>query len=114
MDKIFLACVMIALYEYSASQKMKQRELILIKEKTEAELSFLKSQINPHFLFNTLNNIYALAREKSDKTADIILKLSGLLRFMLYETRENLFLFPKRFSSSILICKYRKSVLMTD
>jgi len=88
MDKIFLACVMIALYEYSAGQKMKQRELILIKEKTEAELSFLKSQINPHFLFNTLNNIYALAREKSDKTADIILKLSGLLRFMLYETRE--------------------------
>ncbi|UQB70442.1 sensor histidine kinase [Epilithonimonas zeae] len=88
MDKIFLACVMIALYEYSASQKLKQREILLIKEKTEAELNFLKSQINPHFLFNTLNNIYSLAREKSDKTADVILKLSSLLRFMLYETKE--------------------------
>jgi len=88
MDKIFLACIMIALYEYSASQKLKQREILLIKEKTEAELNFLKSQINPHFLFNTLNNIYSLAREKSDKTADVILKLSSLLRFMLYETKE--------------------------
>lgn len=88
MDKIFLACVMIALYEYSASQKLKQREILLMKEKTEAELNFLKSQINPHFLFNTLNNIYSLAREKSDKTADVILKLSSLLRFMLYETKE--------------------------
>lgn len=88
MDKIFLACVMIALYEYSASQKLKQREILLMKEKTEAELNFLKSQINPHFLFNTLNNIYSLAREKSDETADVILKLSGLLRFMLYETKE--------------------------
>ncbi|MBV6880104.1 histidine kinase [Epilithonimonas ginsengisoli] len=88
MDKIFLACVMIALYEYSASQKLKQREILLMKEKTEAELNFLKSQINPHFLFNTLNNVYSLAREKSDKTADVILKLSSLLRFMLYETKE--------------------------
>ncbi|MBO6200577.1 MAG: histidine kinase, partial [Chryseobacterium sp.] len=88
MDKIFLACVMIALYEYSASQKLKRREILLMKEKTEAELNFLKSQINPHFLFNTLNNIYSLAREKSDETADVILKLSGLLRFMLYETKE--------------------------
>jgi len=88
MDKIFLACVMIALYEYSASQKLKRREILLMKEKTEAELNFLKSQINPHFLFNTLNNIYSLAREKSDKTADVILKLSSLLRFMLYETKE--------------------------
>lgn len=88
MDKIFLACVMIALYEYSASQKLKQREILLVKEKTEAELNFLKSQINPHFLFNTLNNIYSLAREKSDKTAVVVLKLSGLLRFMLYETKE--------------------------
>ena len=88
MDKIFLACVMIALYEYSASQKLKRREILLMKEKTEAELNFLKSQINPHFLFNTLNNIYSLAREKSDKTADVILKLSNLLRFILYETKE--------------------------
>jgi two-component system LytT family sensor kinase len=55
-------------------------------EKQEAELSYLKSQTNPHFLFNTLNNIYSLARDKSDLAPESILRLSGILRFMLYET----------------------------
>ena len=55
-------------------------------EKQEAELNFLKSQTNPHFLFNTLNNIYALARIKSDLAPESILKLSKILRYMLYET----------------------------
>jgi two-component system, LytTR family, sensor kinase len=47
----------------------------------------LKSQTNPHFLFNTLNNIYALARDKSDLAPESILRLSKILRYMLYETR---------------------------
>ena len=55
-------------------------------EKQEAELNFLKSQTNPHFLFNTLNNIYSLARDKSDLTPESVLRLSKILRFMLYET----------------------------
>ncbi len=55
-------------------------------EKQEAELNFLKSQTNPHFLFNTLNNIYSLARDKSDLAPESILRLSKILRFMLYET----------------------------
>jgi two-component system, LytTR family, sensor kinase len=55
-------------------------------EKQEAELNFLRSQTNPHFLFNTLNNIYALARDKSDLAPESILRLSKILRFMLYET----------------------------
>jgi two-component system, LytTR family, sensor kinase len=55
-------------------------------EKQQAELNYLKSQTNPHFLFNTLNNIYALAREKSDLAPESILRLSTILRFMLYET----------------------------
>lgn len=67
----------------------KEREKALVAEKLEAELKFLKTQTNPHFLFNTLNNIYALARRKSDKTADVVMKLSKLLRFMLYEARKN-------------------------
>ncbi|PSL43826.1 histidine kinase [Chitinophaga niastensis] len=67
----------------------KEREKSLIKEKLETELKFLRNQINPHFLFNTLNNIYALARKKSDKTAEIVMKLSKLLRFMLYESRKD-------------------------
>ncbi|MBO9681064.1 MAG: histidine kinase [Flavisolibacter sp.] len=55
-------------------------------EKQEAELNYLRSQTNPHFLFNTLNNVYALARDKDDKAPESILRLSKLLRFMLYET----------------------------
>ncbi|HAK77730.1 MAG TPA: histidine kinase [Runella sp.] len=58
----------------------------LVIEKQQSELSFLKSQINPHFLFNTLNNIYALAREKSDQAPHNVLRLSEMLRYMLYET----------------------------
>jgi two-component system LytT family sensor kinase len=61
----------------------------IARGKLESELKFLKNQINPHFLFNTLNNIYALARKKSDQAPDIILKLSKLLRFMLYETNRD-------------------------
>ncbi len=52
----------------------------------EAELNYLKSQTNPHFLFNTLNNIYVLASEKSEIAPESILRLSKILRFMLYET----------------------------
>lgn len=55
-------------------------------EKQESELNYLKSQTNPHFLFNTLNNIYSLARDKSDLAPESILRLSEILRFMLYET----------------------------
>lgn len=54
----------------------------------ESELQFLRSQINPHFLFNNLNNLYSHALEKSDKTPEIILELSGVLRYMLYECKE--------------------------
>lgn len=51
----------------------------------ETELNFLKTQINPHFLFNTLNSIYALALKKSDEAPDLILKLSEIMRYMLYD-----------------------------
>lgn len=53
----------------------------------ESELQFLKSQINPHFLFNNLNNLYSYALEQSPKTPQIILELSSVLRYMLYDCR---------------------------
>ncbi len=53
----------------------------------ESELQFLKSQINPHFLFNNLNNIYSLSIENSPRTPDMILELSAFLRYMLYECK---------------------------
>lgn len=64
----------------------------LIQEKLRSELSFLRAQTNPHFLFNTLNNLYALSRKKSDKTPDAIMMLSKIMRFMLYECRAPLIL----------------------
>lgn len=66
--------------------KLKEATQQLRIEKQEAELSYLKSQTNPHFLFNTLNNIYGLARDKNDLAPESILRLSKILRFMLYET----------------------------
>ncbi len=59
----------------------------LMREKLQSELNFLRAQMNPHFLFNTLNNLYGLARKKSDHTADAILMLSKIMRFMLYDCR---------------------------
>jgi len=64
-----------------------QRVANLEKAQLETELLFLKTQVSPHFFFNTLNNIYSLAVEKSKKTPKIILKLSELMRYLLYETK---------------------------
>jgi LytS/YehU family sensor histidine kinase len=64
-----------------------KRTAELEKMQSETELKFLRTQISPHFFFNTLNNIYSLAIEKSEKTPKIILKLSELMRYLLYETR---------------------------
>lgn len=61
----------------------------------QSELRFLKSQINPHFLFNTLNNLYALTLKKSDKAPDIVIKLSEMMRYMLYECNEKEVLLSK-------------------
>ena len=60
----------------------------LEKIQLETELLFLRSQVSPHFFFNTLNNIYSLSLEGSKKTPKVILKLSELMRYLLYETKE--------------------------
>ena len=58
------------------------------QQKLEAELKTLKGQLNPHFLFNSLNNIYSLALIKSEKVPELILKLSDLMRHIIYESKE--------------------------
>jgi len=66
-----------------------QREKKELQSQTlQSELKFLKSQINPHFLFNTLNSLYALTLKKSDQAPEIVLKLSEMMRYMLYECNE--------------------------
>jgi two-component system LytT family sensor kinase len=68
--------------------QLQERAKVLENEKLQSELKYLKSQINPHFLFNTLNNIYGLSLENSKKTPDLILKLSDFLSFSLYESKQ--------------------------
>ncbi len=76
---------------------MRDRQ-VLATEQMQSELRFLKSQINPHFLFNTLNNLYALTLKKDDKAPDIVLKLSEMMRYMLYECNEKQVLLAKEVS----------------
>lgn len=68
--------------DYTKNQREKQ---LLEHRNMHNELQFLKSQINPHFLFNTLNNIYSLTLKKSDLAPEMVLKLSDMMRYMLYE-----------------------------
>ncbi len=67
-------------------QNQEKRELA--NQTMQSELRFLKSQINPHFLFNTLNNLYALTLKKSDRAPETVIKLSEIMRYMLYECNE--------------------------
>lgn len=82
LSMVFFGLAKLLHYNFNLKQTAQQLRM----ERQEAELSFLKTQTNPHFLFNTLNNIYALAKEKSDLAPESILRLSKILRFMLYET----------------------------
>jgi two-component system LytT family sensor kinase len=70
-------------------QLTEQRAARAEADKTSAELSFLKAQINPHFLFNTLNNIYTLAAIKDDNAADSIMKLSNIMRYVTDDVTED-------------------------
>jgi two-component system LytT family sensor kinase len=83
VGSVFFFGVVRHIYKFNQLKQAAQRLRI---EKQQAELNYLKSQTNPHFLFNTLNNIYSLARDKSDLAPESILRLSKILRFMLYET----------------------------
>ena len=73
------------------NQRNKEKET----ENLKTELSFLRSQVSPHFMFNVLNNMVSLARKKSDALEPSLIKLSSLLRYMLYETDESKVLLEK-------------------
>jgi LytS/YehU family sensor histidine kinase len=69
--------------------RLKEKEKILIEEKLETELKLLKAQINPHFIFNALNNIYSLSYSESKNAPDSILKLSEMLRYVFYDCNKD-------------------------
>jgi two-component system sensor histidine kinase LytS len=80
--------IMILTLVFASSIKIARDSFVLRQQENEAELKLLKAQLNPHFLFNTLNNLYGLSVIKSSRLPNLMLKLSDLLRYSLYETKE--------------------------
>lgn len=93
---VYLPSVYVAAFQflfvkyYISNKRAKEKEMLLSKEKAEAELKTLKAQLNPHFLFNTLNNIYSLSLDNSPKTPLAIGKLSEILDHVLYKCNKPL------------------------
>lgn len=85
MNVIFSVAIALGFEKFIEQNETKKQLAEISKEKSNAELKFLKSQINPHFLFNSLNNIYGLALKKSDETPEVILQLSKIMRYNIYD-----------------------------
>jgi sensor histidine kinase YesM len=89
IETLPIIIIMVA-FKFAWDFNKKQGEIVKLKTLVkESELQFLKSQINPHFLFNNLNNLYSYSLDNSPKTSSIILELSSVLRYMLYDCQEN-------------------------
>lgn len=80
---VLVLAIVIKWFKYWYREQKSNQQLV--EEKLKAELNFLKAQVHPHFLFNTLNNLYALTLKKSKDAPEVVLKLSDLLNYMLYE-----------------------------
>lgn len=86
-----LVLLISTLYSITKLNTLREKEAAMLKsENLTAELNFLRSQINPHFLFNAMNNLYALSIDKSPHTSDMILNLSAMLRYNLYDAESKL------------------------
>lgn len=88
---IYLIVALNAMFYFLSAWYEQQRiTQALQKDKVEAQLELLKSQVQPHFIFNTLNNIYSLSTQNSPKTSDLIYRLSSLLSYSLYDSRKTI------------------------
>jgi LytS/YehU family sensor histidine kinase len=91
LTPLIIAFLGSTLVEITRFANVKEKEAIRSeKEKLETELKFLKSQVNPHFLFNALNNIYSLSVMQAPQTPESIMQLSEILRYMVYDSNEEL------------------------
>nr|WP_315028512.1 histidine kinase [uncultured Chryseobacterium sp.] len=88
MDLIFMVGLVFGIEITRQKNLLKEQISQLKSEKLDQELNMLKAQINPHFLFNTLNNIYGLALKKADETPEIILQLSKVMRYNIFEAAD--------------------------
>jgi len=85
---ILFIATLFRLYEHQAMKEQESREKL--QRSQEAQIIYLKSQVNPHFLFNTLNNLYGLTYSKSDLAPQMVLGLSDTMRYLIYETEQKL------------------------
>ncbi len=89
MNSVILVIAMLyRLYENKTRKEQESREEL--QRSQEAQILYLKSQVNPHFLFNTLNNLYGLTYSKSDRAPQMVLGLSETMRYLIYETEQKL------------------------
>lgn len=89
MNIVFAIAIALGFEKFIQQNETQKRLMEISKEKTDTELKLLKTQINPHFLFNTLNNIYGLSLKKSDETPTIILKLAKIMRYNIFDSAKN-------------------------
>ena len=109
---VLLPVVVGALIRANQLLKRKTKESLMLSNKVlESEMKALRSQINPHFLFNTLNNIYTLSQLKSDKTSDAVIQLSDLLRYVIYDSNNEFVLLKEEIK---YIESYIKLQLLKD
>ncbi len=90
-DLLFMIMIVglsMALKIFLRTRQVEMRNRELEQQRKDVELKNLKHQLNPHFIFNTLNNIYALIAINSEKAQQVVLELSNLLRYVLYENKE--------------------------
>ncbi|MFN0204223.1 MAG: sensor histidine kinase [Bacteroidia bacterium] len=88
LDLLQISAVVVAIKLFRMRIEATEKEKNMIQEKLKSEILHLKSQTNPHFLFNTLNSIYALCRAKSADAATAVMQLSTMLRYMLYQSAQ--------------------------
>ncbi len=84
-SNFFAVGIMLAIKGYFDTRKMHRKNELLQKERLESELEFLKSQVNPHFLFNAINSVYVLIKINPDLASETLIRLSNLLRSQLYD-----------------------------
>ncbi len=89
MGNLFMFFIAISLSLMEHNDRLRENEKMLTEEKLQTELKLLKAQINPHFIFNALNNIYALTYMKSKNAPDSVLKLSEMLRYVFYDCNKD-------------------------
>lgn len=86
-------------WHYEKSHIQRQEQLLMRAEKLEAELKFLKNQLSPHFIFNTLNNIYSLVQQGNKNAAPMLAKLSDVLRYLLYDSSQKTIFLAKEIAA---------------